>query len=415
VRRTNLLYSRVAQLAVACLLSACVSRRSAPQSSGADVYPEEIQSSAERRQEIDEKVARIVALLKAGGETCAALSSRADIAWITGGVRPGRIPSDPNEYVPQEVIITSDGRRFALGFGPELRRLEREELGDLGVEFRAVESMAPEARCVEVMRAGVMICGGKPRPYIGSADGSGDSTFRSPLTQAEVHKYRWLGRACAEAVERVGSGIPRFATEKGVEVLLADALRRRDIDPVQIRVSADDRLREYGLVSPGSRGKIERVVAIGLTARRWGLHVSLARTASLGPLDQMMARDLERAAALVAGLWARTVPGGALREACLFVLKGYERFGTPEIASRHPVGWTTGYGELETLVDRETMATAQTEHPLVWSVAVGSAELTDTVMLIGDTFELLTATPDWPRVEAKSLGRIYRIPSILVR
>jgi len=63
----------------------------------------------------------------------------------------------------------------------------------------------------------------------------------------------------------------------------------------------------------------------------------------------------------------------------------------------------------------DSLQEVQTPQVFSWRAAVGDFLIEDTILLDGDRMEVLTETADWPRVEARAQGRIYRSPGILVR
>jgi hypothetical protein len=380
------------------LLQACGPGQGARHAGRADFYPEEVLSPAERRKEIDEKTARVADYLLRIGKSAASLESVAFQAWFSGGLLP--LASVPARVFPRRILVTADGRRFvgddSIVQGARLRPV----LDLLGIDSGVAEGG----------RAG--------EPAV--ADGSGETVVDPPpllypLTESEIRKYRWLGRRSAEVLEGVCRELAPFATEEGIAVLVSNALRERAIEPVRVLVSSDDRVPEAGLSAPAEKQKVEKFAVIGVTARRWGIHVTLARSVSLEPLSEATRRDLNAAAGINATLWARVVPGGPLDEAYQAAVAAYTTAGIGLPATMDAPGWATGYEEVRPLYPGTPNAVLSPGIPTVWQVSARRVTLMDTVLLVGDTFELLTGTHDWPRIEAKAEGRIYRIPSILAR
>ena len=73
------------------------------------LYPEEILSAAERRQEIFEKERRVLEWLRHEGLSAVLLSAPANFAWITGG---GSRRLDPTAPFSAPLLIRDDGRKF---------------------------------------------------------------------------------------------------------------------------------------------------------------------------------------------------------------------------------------------------------------------------------------------------------------
>jgi antitoxin VapB len=68
------------------------------------------------------------------------------------------------------------------------------------------------------------------------------ASLRYQLSDAEILKYRWLGRQSAEAVEQVTLGLEPGMSERMVEAQIANALMERGIRPTVLLIGADDRI-----------------------------------------------------------------------------------------------------------------------------------------------------------------------------
>ncbi len=170
---------------------------------------------------------------------------------------------------------------------------------------------------------------------------------------------------------------------------------RHAIHPAAIRLASDERILQTGLSAPNDDLKADRALEVGVCGRRWGMHVSLTRMIHFGPPPDDLAGAAAAAAALNADLWARTMPG-AVFEA-----------GAP--------GGAIGYRIREWSDDPLRSHTARSGQTLAWSPEVHGVRSEDTVLIQGEDFEVLTRTRDWPVIEAKARGRVYRLAGILIR
>jgi antitoxin VapB len=216
-----------------------------------------------------------------------------------------------------------------------------------------------------------------------------------PLTATEIRKCRWLGQRCAEAVEAVCRRLPRGVNERAVEALLSDALMRQAIRPARIMLASDERIAESGAAPPDDERKADRALLVSVCGRRWGLHVSLSRMIHFGTVPEELRRDAEAAAAVNADIWARCRVGV------------WFQGGEP--------GGAIGYRMQEWGTADRLAHTIDSGRAYAWSPAVHGVRMEDTILMLGENLEVLTRTPDWPVIEARASGRIYRLAAILSR
>jgi hypothetical protein len=170
-----------------------------------------------------------------------------------------------------------------------------------------------------------------------------------------------------------------------------------------------------GAVPGAAARKVVKHAVIGVSASRWGLVVSMNRTVHLGPLPAERQKRFEAVARIHAGFWARTLPGatgGGIMEGAISDCRDA---GLTEAWLKGPLGGGAGYRQWEWLALPGSHRALQETEACAWLTAIDDSLLEDTVLLAGDRFEVLTQTRDWPVIEARALGRIYRLPAILVR
>lgn len=394
---------------VVTLLSGCGPRERVP-GPEASWYPEEILSPAERREEASEKRTRLTAFLlreKLGGVL---ISSAPNLAWITAGA------AEP-ELASASVFVRDDGRSFLIGSGAGVARLAREDLDGFGFEVRTIawDQFTPE----RVESAARELAGEKP---IGSdatcagvrlVDRELDA-LRVPLTGFEIRKYRWLGKRCAEVVGETCRRLEPGMTERGIEALLSAGLMRHAIRPAGVRVAADARARDYGLAPASEKTGLERSVLLGISARRWGLTVRMARQVRFAPLDPDIAKDMAAVSLVNAGLWARTLPGATAGAIFAAAAADYARAGRT-LPMRAGQGGAIGYIDCEWLCRPGSTELVRSGQAFAWNPSAGAVSVEDTILVQGDQLEVLTEIRGWPVVESSSLGHVYRTPAILVR
>ncbi len=389
----------------------CARRESADRTGEGFWWPEEPVSAAERLKEIETKLSRVRQFLRDEGIGGLLIGRAENFAWISaGGDGGGRAL----------LFIRDDARRFLITDQDQARRLIAEDLNGLECEARTVPWYQAGAESPPVRAAVEELSGGRPYGSDIPCDNarSVDSAMRrlrSPLTIPEITRYRWLGKTCAQIVGDVSRRIRPGMTERGVEAMILSDLARHAIRAVEIRVAADGRLSRHGDAPPSDNAKVERFVQIGLRARRWGLDAALTRAVSFGPLSAETRRELQAAASVCAGLWARTLPGAEAGTLLQGTIADYASAGFADGWKEVDQGGAIGYGGWDWLAapgSRESVLDGQT---FAWHPEIRGVRMEDTILLLGENLEVLTQIEDWPVVEARALGRVYRLPGILIR
>jgi Xaa-Pro aminopeptidase len=229
-----------------------------------------------------------------------------------------------------------------------------------------------------------------------------------------VERYRALGRDAAVALESTARAVERGMSELEISGVLASECRSRDILPLVDLVGADDRIDRYRHPIPTER-RVERTVMLAVTGRRAGLHASLTRFVSFGPVEP----DREARAPSTARVDARYLrasrPGASLAEVFAAGVDQYAREGYPGEEERHHQGGLTGYG------GREIFATAAAGHvleehqALAWNPSITGTKSEDTVLVREGFQEILTRTGDWPELDVEIEGERIARPWFLVR
>ncbi len=399
--------TRIALLVMLLSLAACGSSSQIGPPSA--LYPELILTNAERRQEVQLKAARIVELLKRENLSGVLIESESNFSWVTAGSE-GKLP----------LFVRDDGRKFFLARAGDAPGAVSSDLADMGYESRTLpwySGAAGEREMVAVLQE---LSGGRPFgadvPCVAAKTVDQKvASLRVPLTEGELREYRWLGKRAAEAVEDVCRRIQPGMTDRGIDALLSDALLLHAIRVVHSDILPDVLVTRADGKPRHDVSKVERRVEISVCAERWGLRAALTRLVCFGPPGRDLQERLRAAARVNAGFWARTLPGAS----AVSVLEGakadYTEAGyAPEWSKRSP-GGAIGYADVDWPSAPDSMETVRTPQAFAWRATVGDVRIEDTILLVGQHVEVLTETPDWPRVDSKCLGRIYRSPGILQR
>ncbi len=380
---------------------------------GSEVFwwPEQILAPAERRQEIDEKTSRMVSMIHRHGLAGFLIRTPSGFGWLTGGCEN-----------PVPVLVDAAGKKFLLCAEPEGSRLLAEDLNGMGFEWKRVNRHERTGQQAEIARQPWI----PPSELPFGSDAPGDratlmqaefQTLQASINSTEVKKYRWLGKAFAEAVESACKNIPRGMNERAIEAEVFTAVVRRAIVPVSIMVSSDARIVKFGVAPAGDDHKAEQAFLVRVCGRRWGLHVELTRMVSFGAADSRITLRAAAAAQVEARFWALTVPGAYSNTIAAQIESVYEGM-IGRLMNCSP-GGRIGYDPAELDKEFEGRGPDYRAGPdarvFCWRPCIDGFGMSDTVMLNGDSFEVLTRTADWPVLESRAGGRVYRTVGILVR
>jgi Xaa-Pro aminopeptidase len=369
-------------------------------------WPSQLQTLADRQCEAELKLARIRELLRRDRISSLLLGKAENFAWITaGGDSQGKAT----------LLLRDDGKRYVIGREDQVRRLLAEDLSGLGYEGRSSEwySDQVQAPALEAELAGP-IGSDLPLPRARLVDGE-LTALRSPLTDQEINKYRWLGKACAEALRENAVRIQPEMTERGIEALISASLFNRAVRPVAVQVAADTRIYRFCDAPPSDASKVEGILRIGIRAERWGLTAAMTRLIHFGPLPPDIQRKYEAAARVCAGIWARALPGVTASAILRGAISDYAESGFPDEWRTCDQGGAMGYGGWEWIAGPASNAKCLDGQAFAWHPGIQGLGMEDTILLAGERLEILTEVSGWPVVEVKTLGRVYRLPGILVR
>ncbi len=394
-----------------CFAAGC--GRLAPDNRTAEEFwwPEEPVSAAERRLEIQEKLNRVHDYLR--GESLGGLliGRSEDFAWISAGV------DSSGEAL---LFIRDDGRKFLIAGDATAKLLLAEDLKDLGCEARVIPWYRYGRTSQAVLAAVAELSGGREFGSDIPFDGArlvepGMVGLRVPLTASEITKYRWLGKTCAIVMSDVSRRLRPGMNERAIEALVSDALARHAIFAAEIHVATDGRLAVFPDAPPSDDAKLDRLVRIGIRARRWGMDIAMTRCVCFGGLPGEVHRGLNAVAQVCAGMWARSVPDAVAGRVLQGAIEDYAAAGFPGEWEASAQGGAIGYGGWDWVASPDSTERALDGQVLAWRPQVHGIRMEDTILLLGDNLEVLTEIEGWPVVEAKALGRIYRLPGILVR
>ena len=349
--------------------------------------------------EHDDKLARVVGVAEAAGVRGVVLATHHNIAWLTGG-RANRIDAS-REAGTQRLLITRDGRRYVLANAIEMPRLRAEVLAGLDyepVEYPWTDDQDP-AYAVGVARelaGGDQLGSDWPLPGATVIE-SALARARHLLTDAEVDRYRLLGRDAGAALANVCRTLEPGDDERDIQRGVMDAAGSIRARAIVALVGSDERLRRFRHPVP-TAARWEHVVMLALCAERDGIVVSLSRIVAFRPPADLA--DRTRATATVFGrLLGATRAGATGASLYATAREAYAAVGFPGEELQHHQGGAIGYRAREWTAHPNSQEVVQTRQAFAWNPTIAGTKVEDTALLVDGTLEMVTTSPDWPAIE----------------
>ncbi|MFL5768133.1 MAG: M24 family metallopeptidase [Actinomycetota bacterium] len=364
----------------------------------------------DRSEEVASKLDRVRGWLDEHDAEAVLFRSQANFAWLTAGGR-SHVSIGEDAGIAWVLVTSSDA--FVVTTNIERPRLLDEELRDLPYEVLSYPWHSPDEGVSLVEERAASVVADLPLASFHPA-GASLVALRFTLLPSEVERYRALGRDAATALESAARAAEPGMSELEISGVLASECRARDILPLVDLVGADDRIDRYRHPIPTDR-RVERTVMLAVTGRRAGLHASLTRFVSFGPVETDRETRVPSTARVDARYLTVSRPGTSLAEVFSAGMEQYAREGYPGEEERHHQGGLTGYG------GREIFATPAARHvlaenqALAWNPSITGTKSEDTVLVRDGFPEILTRTGNWPELEAEFDGERIVRPAFLIR
>jgi Xaa-Pro dipeptidase len=367
---------------------------------------------ARRRQDVEEKQARIAALLDATGNDAAVLGRADSLAWFTSG---GDLGQGLGSEAGAVLLYINRNSRAVITDNVQSARVFEEELAGLGFQLKERPWFDEPGRIIAELGHNKRVLSDLgPGRAPGAREEDSLRALRRPLTGIERQRLRELGRTLALAVEATCGNFVQGETEADVAGHLAHRLIREGVIPVDLRVAGDDRPARYR--QPGFKAApIRNRATISVTGRRFGLCAALSRTVSFGPAGH----DFHRCHGLAAMVDSTCIyfsrPGEKVGEVVRRARRIYEKFERPHEWTLDYLGHTIGYAPREVLLLPDSAHCLEAGTALSWSPSVGSARSQDTVVIDARGYEVVTEIQNWPKLEVTVKGYLMMRPGILER
>lgn len=229
----------------------------------------------------------------------------------------------------------------------------------------------------------------------------GAETLLAPLRQrlgeVDVARFRALGQDATEALEAALLEARTGWSELEVAGAVAAALKARDTEATVILVGTRERAERFRHLVP-TRAEVAGGLVASVTAVRHGLHASVTRCLSLGPVPAALAEKHATVMQVDRAYLAHSRPGTTLGEAFRQGEQGYAAGGFYDDWKEHHQGGTTGYAGREVFAARGSDYALEAGMAVAWNPTVPGAKSEDTFLIGDGGLEWLSRAPGspWP-------------------
>jgi antitoxin VapB len=372
----------------------------------------------DKTAEINLKTDRLVRTLHAQGLGAVLINGQHNFSWLTAG---GTNALDiSRESGAGALLVRRDGKRFVLANSIEMPRLLAEELS--GIDFEAVEfpwedeKASPEFlvdRALALLPPGSQLGSDLPFGARAHVIESMIARCRYSLSEAELQRYRKLGRDAGAVIEQLVRSLEPGQTEKEVARRAADVLAAKGMQPVVALVAADERLKKFRHPIPTEQ-RWQRVVMVVVCARRGGQVAALSRIVCVGRVPDDMRRRMISTARVNATLLSATRPGTVGSELYKFAARTYANEGFEGEEHLHHQGGACGYRTRDWVAHPASTEIVQDSQAFAWNPSITGTKVEETSIAFTDRTEVITSTPAWPKIPVLIDGREYLSPDVLV-
>ena len=354
--------------------------------------------------------------MAAGGLGGVLFNSQHNFAWLTGGGSNGIDLSRENGA--SYLLVRHDGKRFLIANNIEMPRLLAEEVSENDFEPIELSWQAEKTSKKSISEIAASL-------LLDSSELGSDiyldhqihpiepliSACRHQLTDAELIRYRQLGRDAGKALGDAINLISPGETEKEISRTVRDTLASYDIYSVVTLVGADDRLKEFRHPVP-TENDWKNSLLIAVCARRHGLIASLSRIITAG-VDPELERNTEAVATVNSRLFAATRPDASASDLYKIATEAYAELGFADEIDKHHQGGACGYRTRDWNAHSSSSETAKHHQAFAWNPSITGTKIEETGIVTESGFEVITATPGFPQISVVVDGREYISPGIL--
>jgi Xaa-Pro aminopeptidase len=364
---------------------------------------------AERKPEVDAKLARLRERMSRRQIDAVLLNLSANAAWITAGA--STYVNEATDLGAASILVTAD-RAYMLTDtieGPRLRQEER--LEDLDFEM-ILEPWYARGKAFNKLTAGRRVGLDTPGDSA-SANFSADlQQLRNVLQPEEIARMRQVCTLAAEAMDDAVRSVRPGDPEYDLAARLAAASRARGGSPIVNLIASDDRIYQYRHPLPTAK-TVERYAMLVLCMRFEGLIAAISRLVHFGRLPDDLRSRAMAVARVDAKLILGTRAGRTMGDLFEVARQAYREEGYPEAIEEHHQGGSMSYQPREIMAHPGDPTPIEANQVFAWNPSIRGAKSEDSVYLGPNGVEVLTEIANWPTWSVAVGGQTIKRPAIL--
>lgn len=378
--------------------------------SGPERYKDIVVSEKEILEEAELKTKKVQKYLEEKGLDGMLLTMERNFNWLTAGGHNDIVLAQRDGIV--KALITAKDK-YLIAANNESARVLEEEVKGQGYALKEFIWYEGDGRIIKEFTDKMKV--GSDAPYPGTVLMNDFQKLWHPLTQTEIKKYRWLGAKTAEILEKVARELKRGESEIDIKDRLAKEFWNWDIFPTVLLIGVDERLFQYRHVIATHR-KLDKFVMLNVCTRRWGLIIAATRFVHFGDMPPKLKEAFEKCARVDAIFQSHTKPGVILKDMFEKMKQAYAEVGYPDEWKIHHQGGPLSYLERDYVATPDSQEMIYPGQAIAWNPTMQGAKVEDTILLHEDGhLEILTPCVDWPMIEVKVNGKLYKRPGVLIR
>ena len=337
------------------------------------------------------------------------ISRRDQFAWVTSG-GDNRVTNN-SEVGFGHLVITANAQ-YVVAYFMDAARMAEEQLSGQGYQLVSLRWFDGDPRMRALELAGKRVAADTQLP--GAIDVNDQlNILHYPLTNIEIERCRWLGKAVSETLERIAEQVHPGMTEIEIASRMHSDLIMQQIDADVVIVGSDERIYNYR--HPLPTGKVlDKYLLIHPAARKWGLHANVSRLIYFGQLTEKIHKAYNFAASVEAKIFAEMRPGLHFAELLTLQKQWYAEGGSPLEWQNHFQGGPTGYPVVDTNRN-QTDTVLQLNQAFDWFVTVTGAKCEELSLLTERGKEVASMTAIWPKLTVETGHGSVVVPDLWVR
>lgn len=318
------------------------------------------------------------------------LGRRDNYTWISDGAK-NHVTSNTETGVAYYVIEPDHIWLFADS--SDLPRMSKEQ-NPLGAEPVLVPwYMSMEERLKETAQG---------KKYVSDTGIAGTANvqeelvdLRMQLSEEEVDRYREVGAACAQIVEKICKEARPGQTEEEIADRVKCSCIEQGISPDCVLVGADERMLDFRHPMPTNK-EIKKSLMVVLGGEKYGLYISMTRIVYFDEIPEEIYERYQKTQYVFACMQQMMHEGMEYSEYFANVQKLYDDAGYEGEWKMHHQGGPTGYGCREFVVIPGLDKKIHTGQAYAWNPTIQGTKCEETTYLTDEKVEIFTRTKDWP-------------------